>query len=97
MTVSPKKFQTMFVSKTKNSIPEDLNICVDDVYIKPQTSVTLLDITSESHISSICKCASCQLNALFRFKNVLGFSERKISSFNYFPLVELLCNQKSSQ
>ena len=64
-------------------MPEDLKICVDDVYIKLQTSISLLGITLKSHISSIYKSASCQLNALFRLKNFLGFNERKISNRNY--------------
>ena len=58
----------------------------------------------ENHITSICKSASCQLNALFRLKNVLGFKESKLliesfvyPSFNYCPPVWHFCNQKSSQ
>ena len=76
-------FQTMFVSKTENTIPDDLNICIDDLNIRPQNSVKLLGITLasklnfESYISSICK-SSCQMNALFKLKNFIGFKERKI-------------------
>ena len=54
----------MFVSKAKNTIPEDLNICIYNVNIKPHNSLKLLGITLdnklnfERHISSICKSAS---------------------------------------
>ena len=51
-------------------MPEDLNICVDDAYIKLRTSISLLGITLKSHVSSIYKSASCQLNALFRLKKL---------------------------
>ena len=74
----------MLVSKRKNTIPEDLTICINDVDIKPKSSVKLLGITLdnklnfESHIISICKSASCQLNALFRLKNFLGFKGKKL-------------------
>ena len=105
MIVNPKKFQTMLVSKRKNTTPEDLTIIINDVDIKPNNSVKLLGITLdkklnfEKHISSICKSGSRQLNALFRLKKFLGFKERKIliesfvySSFNYCPLVWHFCN-----
>ena len=87
-----------------------MTISINDVDIKPNNGVKLLGITLDNklnfkkHISSICKSASCQLNALFRLKNFLEFKERKIlietfiySSFNYCPLVWHLCNQRSSQ
>ena len=96
----------MLVSKRQNIIPEDLTICISDVDIKPKNSVKPLEITLdnklnfENHINSICKSGSCQLDALFRLKNFLGFKERKIliySNFNYCLLVWHFCNQKSSQ
>ena len=108
MIVNPKKFQAMLVSKRKNNTSEDFTISINDINIKPNDSVKLLGITLdnklnfEKHISSICKSASCQLNALFRLKHFLGFKERKIltesfvySSFKYCPLVWHFCNQKS--
>ena len=45
MIVNPKKFQTVLVLKTKNTIPEDLNICINDVNMKLQNSVKILRIT----------------------------------------------------
>ena len=110
MIVNPKKFQALLVSKRQNTISEDLTISINDVDIKPNNSVKLLGITLdnklkfEKHISSICKSASCQLNALFRLKYFLGFKGRKIliksfvySNFNYCPLLCHFCNQKSSE
>ena len=110
MIVDPQRIQAMLILKRKNTISKELNFCIDDVDIKPKNSVKLLWITLdnklnfENHISSICKSASCQLNALFSLKNFLGFKERKIlieslipSNFNYCLLVRHFCNQTSSQ
>ena len=72
----------MLASKRKNTISEDLTICINDVDIKPRNSVKLLGITLdkeqnfEDHISSICKSASCQLIESFIYSN-----------FNYCSLV----------
>lgn len=71
----------MFVSKTKSTILQDFNTCNDDGNIKPQTLVEILGVTLrnklnfKSHINSICKSASCQLNALFWSKNVIVFNK----------------------
>lgn len=70
----------------ENRIPEELKICIDDVNIEPQKSVNHLIVTLEnklnfkSHIISICRSASCQLNALFDLKHFLGFNEGKTLS-----------------
>ena len=83
MIVNTKKFQAMLESKRKNTIPEDLTISINDVDIKPNDSVKLLGITLdnklnfEKHISSICKSASCQLNALFRLKKFSGIQRKE--------------------
>ena len=87
-----KKIQTVFVLKTKNTITETLNICIDDVNIKLPTSVKhlgkVLDkkLNFETHTSSTWRSASCQSNALFRLKKFPGFKQRKnlIGSFVYF-------------
>ena len=73
MIVIPTKFQAILVSKRKNTVLEDLTISINDVDIKPNNSFKLLGITLDNNlnlkkISSICKSASCQLNALFRLK-----------------------------
>ena len=84
MALKPKKFQTMFVSKTKNTITEDLKIRIGDVNFKLPTSVKLLGrvldkkLNFESHISSTWKSASCQSNALFRLKNFQDSTKGKL-------------------
>ena len=83
MIVNPKKFQAMLVLKRKNTIPEDLTISINVVYIKSNNPVKPLGITLDNklnfkkYISSICKSASCQFNALFRLKQFLGLKEGK--------------------
>ena len=77
MIVNPKKLRAMLLSKRKNTITGDLTISINDADIKPNNSVKLIVITLnnklnfEKHISSICKSASCQWNALFRLKNLV--------------------------
>ena len=62
----------MLVSKRKSTIQDNLRININDVDIKPNNSVKLLGTTLdnklnfEKHINSVCKSASCQLNALFK-------------------------------
>ena len=51
MIVNPKKFQAMLVSKRKNTIPEDLTVCINDVDIKPKNSFNLLGITSDNKLN----------------------------------------------
>ena len=66
-----EKFQAVLVPKRKNTIPEDLTICVKDADAKPKNSVKFLEITLnnklnfENDISFICKSVICQLHALF--------------------------------
>ena len=47
-----------------------------------------------NHVSTLCKKADSQLNAIGRLKKYIGFPEKKalvetfvFSNFNYFPLV----------
>ena len=95
----------MLVSKKNNILPEDLTVCINDVDIKPKNSVKILGKSLDSklnfgnNISSICKSASCLLNALFRLKNFLRFKAGKIlierfiySNFNCCPLIWHFCN-----
>ena len=55
-----------------------------------------------NHISTICRSAANQLNALIRLRHFLGIEERKtliqsfvLSNFNYCPLVWMLSRVKS--
>ena len=59
--VKSEQSQAILVSKRKNTIPEDLTICINDGDIKQKNLVKLLGITLdnklnfENRISSICK------------------------------------------
>ena len=62
----------------------------------------MTNLTSNLYISSICRSASKQLNALVRLKCFLGFQEKKVlinsfslSNFNYCPLVWSISSAKS--
>ena len=59
MVLKLKKIQAMLVSKRKNTIPEDLIICINDVDIKPKNSVGLLGITLDNK-PKILKTVSVQ-------------------------------------
>ena len=99
MIVNPDKFQAIIInknSKMKDSYP--LNI--SDQKINSENCVKLLGIEIdnklcfEQHISTLCKKASNQLNAIGRIQKYIAFKEKGIllnsfvySNFNYCPLV----------
>ena len=83
-----------------------MQISNEDIQIVP--SVKLLEITIDDrldfneHISSICKSAANQLNALVRLKTFLASNERKVlvnsfvlSNLNYCPLVWFVSSSTS--
>ena len=107
MIVNPDKFQAIIIDKTKSDHTNE-QIAIDNQQIKAVSSVKLLGVqlddklNFDSHISSICKSAANQLNALIRLKDFLGFQEKKvlinsyiISNFNYCPLVWMFSSAKS--
>ena len=107
MIVNPDKFQAMILSSDKRENKFQLNI--NDSTISSEDSVTLLGIEIDSklnfknHVSTICKKASRQLNAICRIQNYLGKKEKEIivntfvySNFMYCPLAWHFCH-KSSQ
>ena len=60
------------------------------------------DLNFQSHVSTICKQAAGQLNALSRLKSFLNQDQRNIianifiySNFNYCPLIWHFCSQRS--
>ena len=107
MIVNPDKFQTIIIkknSKMKDSYPLNIN----DQKINSENCVKLLGIEIdnklcfEQHISTLCKKASNQLNAIGRIQKFMGFIEKEIllnsfvySNFNYCPLVWHFCSSKS--
>ena len=83
-------------SKMKDSYPLDIN----DQKINSENCVKLFGIEIdnklcfEQHISTLCKKASNQFNAIGRIQKCMGFKEKEIllnsfvySNFNYCPLV----------
>ena len=107
MIVNPDKFQAMILRPDKKENKFHLNI--NDSIISAEDSVTLLGIEIDSklnfknHVSTICRKASRQLNAISRIQNYLGEKEKKIlintfvySNFMYCPLAWHFC-PKSSQ
>ena len=107
MFVNPDKFKAFVIDeKRTNYTNEKIQIRNEDIQIVP--SVKLLGITIDDrlnfneHISSICKSAANQLNALVRLKTFLASNERKVlvnsfilSNFNYCPLVWFVSSSTS--
>ena len=107
MFVNPDKFKALVIDKkTTNYTNKKIQISNEDIQIVP--SVKLLGITIDNrlnfneHVSSICKSAANQLNALVRLKTFLGSNERKVlvnsfvlSNFNYCPLVWFVSSSTS--
>jgi hypothetical protein len=97
MKANPDKFQTLYLSRNKNS---DVVFKINDVSITPDATVKLLGINFDdelnfsTHVSNICQKAGKQVNALRRLSNVLDAgSKLKIynsfiqSTFAYCPTV----------
>ena len=97
MTANPAKFQTMFLGVKEEDL---VDICVNDIILKPINSVKLLGVTIDhklnfkSHVTSICKSASLKVKALLRIRPYIDLvSARRLcnayilSTFNYCPLI----------
>ena len=107
MIVNPGKFQAIIIkknSKMKDSYPPNIK----DQKINSANCVKVLGIEIdnklcfEQHISTLCKKASNQLNAIGGIQKNMGFKEKEIllnsfvySNFNYCPLVWHFCSSKS--
>ena len=103
MIVNPDKSQAYIVKKNakiKDSYPLEIH----DQIINSESSVKLLGIeidnklSFDKHISTLCKKASNQLNAIGRIQKYMGFKEKVLinsfvySNFNYCPLVWHFCS-----
>ena len=102
MKANPNKFQFMILSPNENT---DYSLTLaDDTIIKSERHVKVLGVIIDSklnfslHISSVCKKAARQLNALARISNYLDVPARRIiynsfvaSNFHYCPLVWHFC------
>lgn len=106
MLANPSKFQSIFLTKSKEHIKTTL--VIDDKIIESKSTVELLGVEIddklkfESHISKNCEKAGGQLNSLFRFKRYLSPFTKKLtvnsfilSNFSYCPLIWLFCPAKS--
>ena len=107
MIVNPDKFQATVVKKNcrmKNSYALNIN----NQTINSENCVKLLGIEIDNtlsfnkHISTLCKKASNQLNAIERIQKYIRFKEKEVllnsfiqSNFNYSPLVWHFCSSKS--
>lgn len=107
MIANPNKFHSILLSRAKIDTSK-LEINIGDRVIQSERSVKPLGVTIDDklnfnlHISNLCRKASAQLNALFRFKNVLSLQTRSIlaqsfvyANFNYCPLVWHFSSSKS--
>ena len=107
MIVNPDKFQAMILSSDEKDKKFQLNI--NNSTISSDDSITLLGIEIDNklnfknHVSTICKKANRQLNAIGRIQNYVGKKEKETiintfvySNFMYCPLAWHFC-PKSSQ
>ena len=104
MQANPTKFQAIFLAPGKQIAPVDFSI--DEIDIKPEKTVNLLGVeldnklNFDAHISSKCKKAAKQLNALKRIGHLLDLPGRLtifrsyiLSNFNYCPLIWHFCSK----
>ena len=108
MHANPDKFHFILFSPTPSE-QQALQLC-DGTHLMPETEVTVLGVTMDDrlcfsqHISSCCKKAARQLNALARISKHLNINSRRViynsfimSNFSYCPLVWHFCGQVDSQ
>ena len=104
MQANPEKFQAIFLAPGHKTGPTDFSI--DGIDIKPEKTVKLLGIELDNRlkfdaqISSMCKKAAKQMNALKRIGHLLDqpgrlaiFRSYILSNFNYCPLVWHFCSK----
>ena len=107
MIVNPDKFQAIVVKKNCR-MKDSYALNINNQTINSENCVKLLGIEIDNtlsfnkHISTLCKKASNQLNAIGRIQKYTGFKEKKVplNSFllynlNYCPLVWHFCSSKS--
>ena len=108
LQVNPQKFQMMYMMPLTSGEDVPELIVINNAEIPTQTEVKLLGITIDNklnfdtHIDTICRKASRQLNVLRRFKGTFQLQELKtiyqafiMSNFNYCPIVWHFCSVKS--
>ena len=99
MIVNPDKFQAIIIKKNCR-MKDSYALNINNQTINSENCVKLLGIEIDNtlsfnkHISTLCKKASNQLNAIGRIQKYMGFKEKEVllnsfvlSNFNYCPLV----------
>jgi len=96
MKANPEKFQVMFLGARVNST--DVDITFKDTKITGEQSITILGVEFDdklnfnTHINTICKKISQQINATMRIKSNLD-KESRLAIYNAFILSNLnYCN-----
>ena len=100
MIANPAKFDAILLTKSRsNTAGKPLKI-KNNLIQSSESKVELLGLTIDnrlsfhSHISSICKKAAKQLNALKRLESFLNFTQRKaLAQSIYLGKLQLLSNQ----
>ena len=107
MQANPDKFQFMIISSDDNSTRSltlnENTVIVSEKHVKVLGVVIDCRLNFSLHISSVCKKAARQLNALARISNYLNVSVRRMiynsfvaSNFSYCPLVWHFCGVSNS-
>ena len=108
MIVNHGKFQAMITNRFGN-MENKHEMHIDNKKITSEHSVKLLGIEIENqlkfdnHVSTLCRKAGSQLNAIGRLRKYIGFPEKKalieafvFSNFNYCPLVWHFTSMRST-
>ena len=106
MIINPGIFQSIIIESSKGKINLQ-SLKINGNSIQTSESVRLLGIeidnhlNFQSHVSTVCKKAAGQLNALSCLKSFLNQYQRNIiansfiySNFNYCPLIWHFCSQR---
>ena len=106
MIANPSKFHAILFKKNRTDTAGEV-LKIKNNHIQSESEVDLLGLTIDnrlsfnSHISSLCKKASNQLNALKRLGSSLNFTQRKalaqafiLANFNYCPTIWHFCSMK---
>ena len=107
MQANPDKFQFMIISSDDNSTRSltlnENTVIVSEKHVKVLGVEIDCRLNFSLHISSVCKNAARQLNALASISNYLDVSARRMihnsfvtCNFNYCPLVWHFCGVSSS-
>ena len=107
MIANPAKFHVIILLTKSHSNTADKTLKVKYNLIQSESKVELLGLTIvnrlsfHSYISSVCKKAAKQLNALKRLGSFLNFTQQKalaqsfvLANFNYCPTIWHFCSAK---